>query len=129
MKYEKRLLDSLYGSIETLISISDEDIVSHIPVDENNSDYQKFLLWEKEGNVAEIKDLRTPQSQKDSVEALSLISSLEAKQPRLMREIALGLGHVVDSEGKTPYQRLQEIENQVVASRSKIILPTKEVLK
>lgn len=46
------------------------------------------------------------------------IIALEAKQARPLREIDLGQGDVVDSEGKTPTMRLQALDEQIAALRA-----------
>jgi len=58
----------------------------------------------------------TPEQNNAAIDAQ--IAAMEAKQARPLREIGLGLGDVVDSEGKTPTMRLQAFDEQIAALRA-----------
>ena len=44
------------GSPRPCIQRTDGDIISCIPFDEANTDYQEYLTWVAEGNTAEAAD-------------------------------------------------------------------------
>ena len=44
------------GSSKKAIQKTDGDLISSIPFDEANTDYQEYLAWVAEGNTAEEAD-------------------------------------------------------------------------
>ena len=44
------------GVAKQAIQKTDGDIISSIPFDPNNTDYQEYLAWVAEGNTAEAAD-------------------------------------------------------------------------
>ena len=44
------------GTSRKAIQKTDGDIISSIPFDEGNTDYQEYLAWVAEGNTAEAAD-------------------------------------------------------------------------
>ena len=54
----KQLFDARTGEISTFVIIRTADTAS-IPMVNDNTDYQAFLLWKSEGNVAQPADEET----------------------------------------------------------------------
>lgn len=55
-KYELKKVETSHGEIETLQYTDDRGTVSFVPIDELNSDYQRYLRWLKNPDADEFND-------------------------------------------------------------------------
>ena len=44
-KYKLKKVESSFGEIESLEYTDENGIISFIPIDQSNSDYQRYLRW------------------------------------------------------------------------------------
>ena len=80
-----------------------------IPIDAGNSDYQAYLAWVAQGNIALAKD--TPSKAELNAVALSNLAAIDAKKIRALTDAIL-------NNDKTD---LLALEVQAVAERAKIL--------
>ena len=56
MNYKFYKLSDGTQADDAIFKITSEGIISTVPFDEANTDYQEYLLWVAEGNTAEAAD-------------------------------------------------------------------------
>ena len=91
-----------------------------IPADDGNTDYQAYLVWVAEGNVAEVADIFV-QPNPRKAEIIKEIEVIEKKKLRSMSDIVGGNPDKTDVTGKTSKEYFDEYEVQLETLRAELV--------